>query len=537
MNIYHPLLNVQLPTVADLRSRCSDSESIEVLDVACQLATVRCSRFNDVRVASEDYSADPYIDEQLKLGSAPELVVTETDIIRALMACQHAYLEKALFETTSTSMQPSEGFFSGAKHWKSVIESCMPEKLPTVVSKGWSRRWSLLFMENPDQKIGLSTWLLSVMDVIPPNFSNLWCSGLITGSESQTKMEIAFHRYLKSLHDPTQWNFPESPPAYFDRHGLLKAANDLLATSHGIFLIGPDYDTLRSLLRAISWNVNYCPQYQALDEIQEYGGRYFSPESFSLKVGPGSLASVFALIGNVPAGVGGPTWCIDPEEVAFASLVNESLGFFRWLTKQDIDSKVRFVIMMTDDEWSTLVREVPKVEEIPKIYVPGLEERDLVPTLLADLPAILDRHRCRVTLGLLLNFLFQTAQTNPEFLSDIHANKFGSLIRHQDADLGLLNISPFQEQHKTPFNRLDSSSFPITIRNRVAQKMISESGEFFARYIGNSENLDALIALYESIADLKDVDPTPRVLGVESAMGGSAGIRTESGVFNYKLLF
>ena len=521
MNIYHPLLNVLLPTVADLRSRCSDSESVEVLDVACQLAAVRCGGFNDVHVASDDYSAEPYIGERLKLGPAPELEVTETDIIRALMACQHTYMEKALFETISTFMQPSEGFFSGAKHWKLVVDRCMPKKLPTVVSTRWGRRWSLLFLENSDQKIGLNTWLLSVMDVIPPNFSNLSCSGLITDGESQKKMEIAFHRYLKSLPGPTQWSFPKSPPAYFDRHGLLEEANDLLSTSHGIFLVGPDSNNLRSLLRAISWNVNYCPQYQALDEIQEHGGRCFLPENVSLQDGPGSVAPVFALTGNVPEGVGGPAWCIDPKETTFASLVNESLGFFRWLTEQDMDSKIRYVIMMADDELSTLVREVPAVVGIPKLHVPCRDDRDLIPTLLAELPAIVDHNGCLVTLGLLLNFLYQTAQTNPEFMKGSHVFEFAGLIRPHQDDLGLLNISPFPEQHKTPFIRLDSIRFPITVRDRFAQKMIAESGQFFARYIGDTANLDALIALYETIADLKDADPTPRVLGAESTSGRS----------------
>lgn len=521
MNLYHPLLNQPLPTVADLRSRCVDAESVEVLDVACRFAAERCSRFDVVHVASEDYSADPYIGERLKLGTAPKLQVTETDIIRSLLACQPMYLETALFEAIRTFMQPSGMFFSGADHWKSVKTSCQPEELPTVVSTRWGRRWALLFLENPDQEIRLSTWLLSVMDLIPPNFNNLFCSGIITETESQVKMEIAFHRHLKGLPGPTRWNFPELPPAYYDRHGLLNAANDLLTSSNGIFLIGPDYATLRSLLRAISWNVNYCPQMQALGAIQQDGGRYFSPESVNLQAGPDSPASVFALTGNVPEGVGGPAWCIDRTEVAFASIVNESLGFFRWLTEEAINSKIRFVIMMAEDEWETLIKEVPAVTGIPVLHVPTRDERDLVPTLLAELPAIVDRHDCLVPFGLLLNFLCQTAQANPALLPDMQATTFRGLIRHQDTNLGLLNTSPFQELHRTPFSRLDNGNIPIRIRERFVQKMIAESGDFFVRYIGDTADLDALMVLYESVVSLKDPDPTPRVLGTDSTNGRS----------------
>ena len=37
-----------------------------------------------------------------------------------------------------------------------------------------------------------------------------------------------------------------------------------------------------------------------------------------------------------------------------------------------------------------------------------------------------------------------------------------------------------------------------------------------ARHIGDTADIDALIALYESVAGFKDADPTPRVLGAES---------------------
>ncbi len=82
--VYHPLLNVPLPTVADLRSRCSDGESVEVLDAACQLAALRCQSFNHAKQAVQGYSIEPFIGVPVDLGPGSELLLCETDVIRAL---------------------------------------------------------------------------------------------------------------------------------------------------------------------------------------------------------------------------------------------------------------------------------------------------------------------------------------------------------------------------------------------------------------------------------------------------------------------
>jgi hypothetical protein len=511
--IYHPLFNVPLPTVAELRSQCTDTESIEVLDSACRLAALRCQSHKRAKEAVQDYSAEPFIGVSVGIGTSPDFVLCETDLIRALLACQHPFLVQALFGAPDEPMQPSDFFNSGVAHWKSTLDLCTLEEVPVAVSPAWARRWALLFLEHPEQTIGLNTWLLSVSDLLPPNFSNLMCSGLITDGESRAKMVMTFSKYLEDLPGPQLRSFPRTSPAYFDRHGLLCAANDLLGTSRGFFLVGPQEETLRSLLRAITSNVNYCNEYKALGPIQGNGGHYFSPESANLQDGSGASFRTFALTGNIPEGVGGRAWCFDANEVANKSLVSESLAFFRLLTEQGNDCKVRFVIMMTQDEWSTLVRKVPEVTQFPQLPVPGREEIDLVPTLLAELPTILDRHGSALSLGMLLNFLYQTFQSRPQFLATCAASDLVGLVDPARENLGLLNTSPFPEQHKTPFERLNSFSFPLTIRHRPVRTMDLVSGEFFARYIGNVPELDALIVLYESLATLKDTDPSARVLG------------------------
>jgi hypothetical protein len=511
--IYHPLLNVPLPTVADLRSRCTDTESVQVLDLACRLAKHRFQNYQLAKQAVQDYSAEPFVGSGVHIGTSPDLLLCETDIIRALLACQDSFLVQMLFGAPGEHMQPSDVFHSYVIHWKSAIEQCDAQEGPAAIAIGWARRWALLFLEHPEQKIGLNTWLLSVIDLLPGNFSNLMCSGLITEGESQNKMRMTFDQHLRGQQGPVLLSFPWTPAAFVDKHGLLGAANELLGSSCGIFLVGPHKESLRSLLRAISWNVSYCPAYEAIGAIQGNGGYCFFPEQMFRKKGAETTTPVFALTGNVPEGVGGRAWCFDDGDASLRPVVGASLDLFRWLAKQVNESGARFVIMMTQDEWSTLVRKVPEVTQFPQLQVPGPDEIDLVPTILAELPSILDRHGSALSLGLLLNFLYQTFESRPEFLTSCVASDLVGLVDPAREDLGLLSASPFSELHKTPFERLNSFKFPLTVRHRPVCTMDNVSGDFFARYIGNIAELDALIVLYESLATLRDADPSARVLG------------------------
>ena len=138
--LYHPLLNVPLPTVADLRSRCADITSIQVLDAACQLATVRCRGFEVAQKALLDYTTEPYFGESLSIGAAPNFEISEADIVRALLAIHEDFLKEALFCKITIRIHPSALFCQLGTHWKATLDGCSNVEAPVAVANSWARR-------------------------------------------------------------------------------------------------------------------------------------------------------------------------------------------------------------------------------------------------------------------------------------------------------------------------------------------------------------------------------------------------------------
>ncbi len=523
--VYHPLLNVALPGTAELRARCGDSDSIQVLDAACKLAALRCRSLDDVREAVLEHSQKPYIGRTVlvEAGLGPEL--TETDILRALMALQQTYLTRVLFDLTHSQRQPSEPFSRMAVHWREALERC-PQLAPRLPVKArWARRWALMFLENPTLQIGVSMWVRSVMHVMPSDFSNTFVAGLATADESRALMRSAFEEHLKRRLDPAAPVFPECPPAYFDRHGLLAAANEVLTTENSIFLVGNDAGPLHNLMRAISSNVSYCPEYKGLEDIKCGGGHRFSARGLNSRSIPGARNVVLALTGNIPPEAGGRAWCFAPSSLAYEDQACEALGFFRWLTSTGSEG-ARCVIAMRHDEWSALLEAVPEVARLPRLDVPATEDVDLIPAFLMVLPEVLDHHDCTVPLALLLDFLYQTSLSFPAYLTASRASELIALVRPERVDLGLLNALPFNGLDRTPFARLRDGAFPIKLRLRPATSMAAEAEPFFSKYIGDLSGLESLIVLYETVTLLSDAEQSPRVIGFrESASnaGSSAG--------------
>ena len=222
--VYHPLLNVALPGTAELRARCRDSDSIQILDTACRLADLRCRKLDVVRHALLEHNYEPFVGTSVAVEAARAPELTETDILRALLAVQQAYLAFALFDTTRTQIQPSEPFHQMAEHWRTALEtleSCDQLAPQLSITPGWARRWALIFFENPAQQIGVSTWVRSVMHAVPAELSSDFVDGLLTASESRASMSLAFEQRLKRQVAPAPPAFPKYPAAYFDHHGLL----------------------------------------------------------------------------------------------------------------------------------------------------------------------------------------------------------------------------------------------------------------------------------------------------------------------------
>jgi hypothetical protein len=375
-----------------------------------------------------------------------------------------------------------------------------------------------MLLENPTLQIRVSTWARSVLRAMPPDFSNVFVAGLITADESRALMRSAFEDHLKKRFDPAAPAFPEYPPAFFDRHGLLAAANEVLTTAKGVFLVGNDAGPLHNLMHAISSNVSYCPEYKGLEDIRCGGGQRFSARALDI---PGTSVSgnvALALTGNVPQEGGGQAWCFDPSSLAYEDQALEALGFFRWLTDPGSEA-ARYVIAMRQDEWAALVEAVPEVARLPRLDVPLAEDIDLIPAFLMSLPEVLERHDCAVPLGLLLDFLYQTSLSCPAYLTASHASELIDLVRPGRIDLGLLNVLPFNGHNRTPFARLGEGAFRIKLRLRPAKSMAAEAEPFFSKYIGDLSGLESLIVLYETVTLLSDADPSPRVIGLNTGAG------------------
>ena len=521
--VYHPLLNVALPGTAELRARCGDSDSIQVLDAACWLADMRCRSLDDVREAVLEHSRKPYIGKTVLVEAAREPELTETDIVRALLAFQQPYLASALFDSKRTHCQPSEPFHRMADQLREAMKPCHQLAPSLPVAASWARRWALMFLENPTLQIGVSTWVRSVMHAMPPDFSNVFVSGHFTVDETREFMDRAFRTRLKTQVDPAPPAFPKCPPAYFDRHGLLDVANDLLTTSKGVFLVGNDAGPMHNLIRAISSDVNYCPDFKALEDIRCGGGRLFSADSPGLRNNSGANRTVFALTGNVPEEAGGQAWCFDLASLAYEDRACESLGFFRWLTGKEAEGS-RYVIAMHQDEWDALVEAVPEVARLPRLDVPAAEDVDVIPAFLMSLPEVLERHDCSVPLDLLLDFLYQTSLSCPAYLTASHASELIDLVRPERIDLGLLNVLPFNGQHRTPFARWSRRSIPMKIKLVPAKLMAAEAEPFFSKYIGDLSCFESLIVLYETVTLLSEADPSPRVIAIRGSSGISSAL-------------
>ena len=524
--VYHPLLNVALPGTAELRSRCDDSDSIEVLDAACRFAELRIRNLNHVRDALLEYSNGPYNGTSIQVEAAQEPELTETDILRALLALQKTYLAAALFDPTFIRIHPSESFHRMAEHWRTALgalEPCHQATPQLSITLGWARRWALMFLENPTMQIGVSTWVRSVMHAFPAELNNVFVDGLFTVDESRAFMSNAFEQHLKQQVAPAPPDFPNCPAAYFDRHGLLDAANKLLTNSNGIFLVGNDEGPLRNLVRAISSDVNYCPEHKALEDIRGGGGHRLSAGGFGILGVSDSKAVVLALTGNTPEQSGGQAWCLDPSSLTYEDQASESLAFFRWLTGTEARENVRYVIAMNRDEWTTLVKEVPEIARIPKIDVPAVQDLDLIPSFLMSLPAVLERHNCAVPLGLLLDLLYQTSISNASRLAISDASDLIDFVVPERTDFGLLNPLPFNGLDKTPFASLSRQSFPIKLRLRKANSIAAEAEAFFSKYIDDASGLESLIMLHETVTLLSDAEPSERVVGSAAGSGIASG--------------
>ena len=94
--IYHPLLDVDLPTLSDLVKRC-DPQASAVLLAAGRFSVYREQCLASLRQAYANYRQPPSPTRSIDIERLAEPYVTEMDAVRALLALHADHLETLLF--------------------------------------------------------------------------------------------------------------------------------------------------------------------------------------------------------------------------------------------------------------------------------------------------------------------------------------------------------------------------------------------------------------------------------------------------------
>ena len=506
MRYYHPLLNVPLPSIDDLKTRCVDNESSDLLVAAGQLASYRLNRLAAVTQGYNGYLSEMNL---VSMHSRPltgeaDPHLTELDLVRAFMGRQAGLLRECIFyDGLLPAYAMSDRFAEACAHWHSILATNTAEVVTQSISSRWSRRWALWLLEYPDRQIDIKMLLSAVIEKIPPNWCSGYCDGILMASEALLGMKKSFFTQLCLESNLSISSLPTVDRAYFDRHSLLAQADELFDKNCGIVVLSDDDNARRDIVRAIAGNDCYDEKLTNLKLIKGSGGNYFTAwHKERLRSSQSeNEPTVYAYLGNIPTGVGGPAWFFNCGDEKIGPLAEATIDFFQQLAELGYRDNIRFVIAMSKDELRELSRVLPSVKNFAVLSIPDMDDRDVVPYYMSFLPEIVDRYNCQVPIGTLLDFLYQTARLNPKLLSMANAREFPFYIKPDNEGLGLLAYSPYKAEDKTPFTLFFT---PRRISKNSLQKLLKTSRDFFTKYIGDLTELVAIKHLHETITELND---------------------------------
>ena len=399
----------------------------------------------------------------------------------------------------------SEKFKESSIYWKNILQTYKPDHLPQEMSLRWSRRWSLFLLGKPELKIDINIWVSSIMDKIPLDWSELYDNGFITSEEASIKMWRIYADKLAVSQELELHDFPKVPSAFYDNHGLVSKAKDLLQDGPGILVVGADNTVRKDLVRILTGKVDYSLRFNTL-EVSQSGEDGYLVGTNTICVSPGMQAKpkLYSYLGNIPEKMGGPAWHFDTEDNILGPIADVAIDFFEQIVELKKEDNIRFVIALKPTEIQTLSELVPAVKSLPVLEVPPVDPKDLIPYFFSYLPEVLDSTKCSLPLGVLLNFLYQASQSDPEFLSPDNAGVLPSYVYPDKEDFGMLSTAPFGKNHKRPFSFIPMHLKRIPRRN--LRKILGESEGFFKSYIGGLENLEELIHIYRTVDTLRDSD-------------------------------
>jgi len=193
---------------------------------------------------------------------------------------------------------------------------------------------------------------------------------------------------------------------------------------------------------------------------------------------------LYGLANNITEDQGGPAWSFCSLKYHLSERADNTVRILHLLSEKAITSREHFMILTVDyEELDTVLETLPATKNFSQIYVPPIEDIDLLPILLAKLPYLVDSHTYNCNLNLLIKVIYQLAIAHPDKLS---AREIGKLLLNppdQDRfDLGLL--SPYVETYISHFS----------LKGYYQESESSKKyGWFCDRFVGGRDNLIQLM--------------------------------------------
>jgi len=238
--LVHPLgPRPQLLTVDALLARC-EADAAPVVRTAARLATWRAHRWAEVDARIAEVEGAPFLDTRTP-RPLPRPGLTETDLLRALLAADEPLLAQAVADDRS------EAFDEQRNRWRGL----RPLNLASVEHVGgpWADRWALRLAAD-ERPVDRSALVGAALDAVEAAHIAEWSleyeEGLVTRAE-------AVHRIGGAHRDGRTPRLPRCPPGYVDAHGLLATLSDAIDQGAAVVLVGERGSGRTALMRAWAW--------------------------------------------------------------------------------------------------------------------------------------------------------------------------------------------------------------------------------------------------------------------------------------------
>ncbi len=447
--VYHPLMNQKLPTLVDLKARCVNAEAITLLEDACRIASYRYQQQERLFKAYSDYQAMPQNEPVDLQPDMNKITLTETDMLCALSGKHPELFETVLFNNDENSETPyfpfSEKFKLDSIYWKTILESYQANNPPESLCLRWQRQWALLFIRKPKLQIDIQTWLFSVFRYIPLSWSKYYPEGLMTGDDVFRKLISRFKKNFPAFHQLSIHDFFHTPPAFYDRYGLVSKAEQLMQKHPGVIILGEPSSIKTELVKTLVFRqgqypfTGYLLDTIPLDKVESLPGHR-------------KVKKIYSFLGNVPESIGGPAWFLDTEDETGGPVAESAFNFFKLLLGFKKEDNAVYVISMTQMEHQTLIKSLPEIKNIPILQNPPTDDRDMIPAYICQLPCVMSKWNISIPLELMLDFLYRAWREHPETLSLSNALQLPFYIDPLKQHFGLISSYHYKTDHERPFN-------------------------------------------------------------------------------------